>query len=118
MAIDIKLVSNDVIMSGVIAGYKIEKKQVEARFDSNDFKKGDKVEAHNGYFTVQTGENQFATVNVQNRIMSYYNGEMDSTTKALEAMANEELDTFAKTKNLTQTPTISAWNKDKQAHTN
>lgn len=118
MAIDIKLVSNDVIMSGVIAGYKIEKKQVEARFDSNDFKKGDKVEAHNGYFAVQTGENQFATVNVQNRIMSYYNGEMDSTTKALEAMANEELDTFAKTKDLTQTPTISVWGKDKQGNTN
>lgn len=118
MAINVKDIANEVALTGVVAGYKIEKKQIEARWDSNDFKKGDKVDAHNGYFTIQTGENQFATVNVQNRIVSFYNGEMDNTSKALEAMANEELDTYYKTKDLTQTPVISVWGKDKQGHTN
>lgn len=118
MAINVKDIANEVALTGVVAGYKIEKKQVEARWDSNDFKKGDKVDAHNGYFTIQTGDNQFATVNVRDRIVSFYNGEMDNTSKALEAMANEEVDTYFKTKDLTQTPVISAWGKDKQGHTN
>lgn len=118
MSIKAKDIANEVFLSGVLSGYKIEKKEVEARWDSNNYKKGEKVEAHNGYFTVQTGENQFATVNVQNRIVSYYNGEMDATSKALEAMAKEELDTYYKTKDLTQTPVISVWGKDKQGHTN
>lgn len=118
MAIEIKNVMNNVFMSGVVAGYKIEKKQVEARWDSNDYKKGQMVDAHNGYFTIQTGENQFATVNVQNRIASKYNGEFDQTTQALEAMANEEVDTYFKTRDLTKTPTISVWGKDKQGSTN
>lgn len=118
MAINIKNVMNSVILAGCVAGYKIEKKQIEARWDSNDFKKGDKVDAHNGYITIQTGENQFATVNVQNRIVSFYNGEMDNTSQALEAMANEEVETFFKTRDLTKTPTISLWGKDKQGHTN
>lgn len=118
MAINVKNVMNSVALTGVVAGYKIEKKQVEARWDSNDFKKGQMVDGHDGYFTIQTGENQFATVNVQNRIISKYNGELDQTSKALEAMANEEVDTYFKTKDLTQTPTISVWGKDKQGNTN
>lgn len=115
MAINVKDIANDVILAGVIAGYKIEKKRITAPWGD---KKGQEVDAHDGYFAVQTGENQFATVKVNKRMFSYWDGKIDGTTQVLEAMANGEYDTYAKTKDLTKTPTISVWGKDKQGHTN
>ena len=110
MSIDVKNIVNTVSLSGVVAGYKIEKREGKMMWDDerNGRKKGDPVTQYVGYVTVQTGENEFATVNVQN-IENFYNGEPDFTSQALEQMANEEVDTFYKTKDLTQTPTISIY---------
>ena len=101
---------NSVSLNGVVAGYKIEKRESKMMWDDerNGRKKGDPVTQYVGYVTVQTGENEFATVNVQN-IEGFYNGEPDFTTQALERMAKEEVDTFYKTKDLTQTPVISIY---------
>lgn len=110
MSIDVKNIVNTVSLSGVVAGYKIEKREGKMMWDDerNGRKKGDPVTQYVGYVTVQTGENEFATVNVQN-IENFYNGEPDFTSQALERMANEEVDTFYKTKDLTQTPVISIY---------
>lgn len=110
MSIDVKNIVNTVSLSGVVAGYKIEKREGKMMWDDerNGRKKGDPVTQYVGYVTVQTGENEFATVNVQN-IENFYNGEPDFTSQALEQMANEQVDTFYKTKDLTQTPTISIY---------
>ena len=110
MAINVKDIVNSVSLNGVVAGYKIEKRESKMMWDDekNGRKKGDTVNQYVGYVTVQTGENEFATVNVQN-IENFYNGEPDFTTQALEQMANEKVDTFYKTKDLTQTPTISIY---------
>ncbi len=115
MAINVKDIANEVLLSGVIAGYEIKKKRITAPWGD---KKGQEVDAHDGYFTVQTSENQFATVKVNKRMFSYWDGKIDGTTEVLEAMANGEYDTYAKTKDLAKTPTISVWGKDKQGHTN
>lgn len=110
MSIDVKDIVNTVSLSGVVAGYKIERKEAKMMWDDerNGRKKGDPVTQYVGYITVQTDENEFATVNVQN-IENFYNGEPDFTSQALEQMAKEQVDTFYKTKDLTQTPTISIY---------
>ena len=110
MSIDVKNIVNNVSLKGVVAGYKIEKRESKMMWDDerNGRKKGETVTQYVGYVTVQTGENEFATVNVQN-IENFYNGERDFTSQALELMANEQVDTFYKTKDLAQAPTISIY---------
>lgn len=111
MEINVKDIQNVVNLNGVVAGYKIERKQAKMAWDDerNGKKKGDPVTQYNGYITVQTAENQFATVNVRFRNENFFDGQPDFTTQALEAMANEEVDTFFKTRDLTKTPTISLY---------
>ena len=110
MAINVKDILNQINLNGVIASYKIEKRDAEMFWDDerNGLKRGDKVVQYNGFINVQTAENQFATVNVQ-RNQSFFDGELDYTSQALEAMAKEELDTFYKTKDITKTPTIAIY---------
>ena len=112
MAIDVRNIVNNVSVSGVVSGYKIEKREGKMMWDDerNGRKKGEPVTQYVGYITVLTNENgnEFATINVQN-IENFYNGEKDFTTQALEAMANEDVVTYYKTKDITQTPTISIY---------
>ena len=110
MEINVKDIFNEVSISGVVAGYKIEKKQSKMMWDDerNGLKKGDPINQYNGYITIQTGENQFATVNVQ-RNENFFDGQPDYATQALEAMANEQVETYFKTRDFTKTPTISVY---------
>lgn len=107
MSINTKELVNVIELKGVVAGYKIEARDSVMYWDDErqGLKKGDKVVQYNGYVIVQTGENQFATLNVQ-RNKQFYNGDLDATSKALEAMANEEVETYRKTRDFTKTPTI------------
>lgn len=111
MEINVKDIQNVVSLQGVVAGYKIERKEAKMAWDDerNGKKKGDPVTQYNGYITVQTAENQFATVNVRFKNENFFDGQPDYTTQALEAMANEEVETFYKTRDLTKTPTISIY---------
>lgn len=111
MEINVKDIQNVVSLQGVVAGYKIERKEAKMAWDDerNGKKKGDPVTQYNGYITVQTAENQFATVNVRFKNENFYDGKPDFTTQALEAMANEEVETYFKTKDFTKTPAIGIY---------
>lgn len=113
MAMDIKNILNSISLNGVVMGYKIEKRDSVMMWDNEKqgIKKGDKVIQYNGYITILTkdGDNQqFATVSVQ-RNQQFYNGELDFTSQALEDMANENVDTYNKTRDITKTPTIGVY---------
>lgn len=107
MAINVKDLTNVVELKGVVAGYKIEKRDSKMMWDDEKqgLKVGDPVVQYNGYIQVQTGENQFATINVQKQ-QRFYNGELDGTSQALEAMASENVETYRKTRDFSKTPTI------------
>ena len=107
MAINVKDLTNVVELKGVVAGYRIEAKESVMRWNDErmGLKVGDPVVQYNGYIQVQTGKNQYATINVQ-RNQQFYNGELDATSKALEEMSKEEVDTYRKTKDFSKTPTI------------
>lgn len=109
MAINVKNILSTGEFKGVLQGYKIEKETVKAPYSKEgQFEKGDNVVQYRGYVSVLTNPEtgQFATVNVRN-LQNKYNGELDYTSQALEAMANEEVETFAKTKDITKTPTVT-----------
>ena len=110
MEINTKDIINTISLTGVVAGYKIEKREAKMMWDDerNGLKKGDTISQYVGYITVQTGENQFATVNVQKN-ENFFDGQPDYTTQALEAMSKEEVTTYYTTKDVTKTPTISVY---------
>ena len=107
MAINVKNLKNTISLKGVVAGYQIEAKQSQMYWDDEraGLKKGDAVIQYSGYITVQTAQNQFATINVK-RNQSFRNGELDPTSQALEAMSKQEVQTFGKTHDFAKTPTI------------
>lgn len=110
MAINVKNLLNNGEFRGVLQGYKIEKETVKAPYTKEgQFNVGDDVVQYRGYVSILTNPEtgQFATVNVRN-LQNFYNGELDFTSKALEAMSVEgEVDTYAKTKDITKTPTVT-----------
>ena len=110
MEINTKDIQNMVSLSGVVGGYKIEKREGKMMWETKDLKKGDPVTQYVGYITVQTGENQFATVNVQKNA-NYYEGQLDFTSQALEDMANEKVATYYTTKDVKKTPVISIYGR-------
>ena len=107
MAINVKDMVNTISLKGVVSSYKIDTRESKMFWDDerSGLKKGDAATQYNGYISVQTKENQFATINIQ-RNQSFYNGELDATSKALEAMSKQEVETFGKTKDFSKTPTI------------
>ena len=110
MAINVKNLLNNGEFRGVLQGYKIEKETVKAPYTKEgQFNVGDDVVQYRGYVSILTNPEtgQFATINVRN-LQNFYNGELDFTSKALEAMSVEgEVDTYAKTKDITKTPTVT-----------
>lgn len=115
MAIETKDLMNEMLLSGVVGGYKIERKEEKAKFDGFEFKKGDKVYTYSGYISVQTGENQFATIRVRSRIESYWEGKLDATSQVLKDMSEGIVETYLKTRDLTKTPQISIYGRDKKS---
>lgn len=110
MAINVKNVLNNGEFKGILQGYKVEKETVKAPYTKEgQFKQGEDVIQYRGYVTILTNPKtgQFATINVRN-LQNKYNGELDYTSQALEAMSIEgNVDTYVKTKDITKTPTVT-----------
>lgn len=118
MAIETKDLMNEMLLSGVVGGYKIERKEEKAKFDGFDFKKGDKIYCYSGFISVQTGENQFVTIRVRNRVEQKWEDKLDATSQVLKDMSEGTVDTYLKTRDLTKTPQISIWGRDKAGNSN
>lgn len=108
MAMNVNDFTNQITLKGVVSGYKITKQEAKMMWNDerNGLKIGDPITQYQGYVTVKTGDNQFATVNVRKN-QSFYNEELDATSQALEDMANEVVDTFGKVKDVSKTPAIT-----------
>lgn len=109
MAINTKNILNNGEFKGVLQGYKIEKETVKAPYSKEgQFQQGDDVIQYRGYVSILTNPEtgQFATVNVRN-LQNTYNGDLDYTSRALEDLSTEGVDTYAKTKDITKTPTVT-----------
>lgn len=106
-------IKTETTFRGVLQGFKVEKKTVKAPYrKEGQFEKGDDVVQYNGWISVLTNPTtgQFATVNVR-ALQNTYNGELDYTSQALEDLSVEgAVDTYAKTKDLSKTPTVTIKN--------
>ena len=106
-------IKTETTFRGVLQGYKVQKQTVKAPYrKEGQFEKGDDVVQYTGWISVLTNPTtgQFATVNVR-ALQNTYNGELDYTSQALEALSVEgEVETYAKTKDLAKTPTVTIKN--------
>ena len=121
MAIQDKDMKNKINLQGVLMNYRINKDDKAKRmFDREGyFKKGDTYVRYQGYVDVLTdpSNDTYVRVNVDTEHKVYNSGDKKGqatdVTKMMERMASKEIvETYARTKDVTNSLTISVWGRE------